>query len=184
MLRGSLVATVFKKATNLSLGLFDPAESVTLMSTDVENINRGLRDMHELWANMLQVAIATWLIKVELGVAAVAPVGVAIGTEIDFNRRSGYTDRWKATLGVTMWLASFTTKFQMNWLRQIQARIGLASSALSSMKVIKILGLSKKVGLKLEQARVAEMRVAGNFRLISVLSASIGSCTTRDVSTE
>ncbi|KAF2449993.1 putative multidrug resistance protein [Karstenula rhodostoma CBS 690.94] len=156
MLRGSLVTTVFKKATDLSLGQFDPAESVTLMSTDVERVSRGLLDMHELWANMVQVAIATWLIKVELGVAAVAPVAVAL-----------------VTLGVSMWLASFTTAFQMAWLAKIQERIGLASSVLSSMKIIKIIGLSTRVGMKLEQARINEMRVAGKFRLISVLSASI-----------
>ncbi|OAG06384.1 P-loop containing nucleoside triphosphate hydrolase protein [Paraphaeosphaeria sporulosa] len=156
MLRGSMITTVFRKATDLSLGQFDPAESVTLMSTDVERVNRGLLDMHDFWANIVQVAVATWLIKVELGVAAVAPIAVAL-----------------ATLGVTMWLSSFTTKFQMAWLGKIQGRIGLASSVLSSMKIIKILGLSTKVGRKLEQARIDEIQTAGKFRLISVLSASM-----------
>lgn len=76
-----MITTVFKKATELSLGQFDPAQSVTLMSTDVERVNRGLLDMHEFWANIIQVAVATWLIEVELGVAAVAPVAVALGTK-------------------------------------------------------------------------------------------------------
>ncbi|KAL5448960.1 hypothetical protein PMIN07_004119 [Paraphaeosphaeria minitans] len=156
MLRGSMITTVFKKATDLSLGQFDPAESVTLMSTGVERVNRGLLDMHEFWADIVQVAIATWLIEAELGVAAVAPIAVAL-----------------ATLGVTMWLSSFTTKFQMAWLGKIQGRIGLASSVLSSMKIIKILGLSTKVGRRLEQARIDEIQAAGKSRLISVLSASM-----------
>lgn len=77
-----------------------------------------------------------------------------------------------------MWLTSFTTKFQMAWLAKIQGRIGLASSVLSSMKIIKILGLSTKVGTMLEQARMKEMQAAGKFRLISVVSASMGTCGT------
>ncbi|KAL5380839.1 hypothetical protein PMIN02_010504 [Paraphaeosphaeria minitans] len=93
MLRGSMITTVFKKATDLSLGQFDPAESVTLMSTDVERVNRGLLDMHEFWADIVQVAIATWLIEAELGVAAVAPIAVALGMQYSFDYHSASTDR-------------------------------------------------------------------------------------------
>jgi hypothetical protein len=82
-----------------------------------------------------------------------------------------------------MWLASFTTKFRMNWLEKIQARIRLVSSVLSSMKIVKILGLPTKVGMKLEQARVVEMRVAGKCRLVSALTASIRSRTSPGVLT-
>lgn len=93
MLRGSLITTVFRKATTLSLGQFDPAESVTLMSTDVERVNRGLLEMHDFWASIFQVIVATWLIKVELGVAAVAPVAVALGMDDSFHHRSASTNR-------------------------------------------------------------------------------------------
>jgi ATP-binding cassette subfamily C (CFTR/MRP) protein 1 len=57
MPRGSLIATVLKKATDLNRETLDPAESVMFMSTDVERINKGLRDMYKLWADMFQVAV-------------------------------------------------------------------------------------------------------------------------------
>jgi hypothetical protein len=49
------------------------------MSTDVERTVRGLIDLHEMWANVIQVAIATWLIEIELGAACIGPVVVALG---------------------------------------------------------------------------------------------------------
>jgi ATP-binding cassette subfamily C (CFTR/MRP) protein 1 len=79
MLRGSLITAVFEKATELSLADSSSAKSVTLMSTDVERTIRGLLDMHDMWANVIQVAIAAWLIETELGVACVAPILIAIG---------------------------------------------------------------------------------------------------------
>lgn len=86
MLRGSLITAVFEKATELSLEESNSAKSVTLMSTDVERTIRGLLEMHDMWANVIQVAIATWLIETELGVACVAPIAIALGM---FFRRGG-----------------------------------------------------------------------------------------------
>lgn len=85
MLRGSLITVIFEKATKLSLGELDSAQSVTLMSTDVERTIRGLLEMHDMWANVIQVAVATWLIETELGVACVAPIAIALCTSSEIN---------------------------------------------------------------------------------------------------
>ena len=79
MIRGTLTAAVFKKATEISITDLDNSAPVTLMSTDVERIVRGLLDMHELWANIVQISLATWLIEGELGLACIAPIVVAAG---------------------------------------------------------------------------------------------------------
>jgi ATP-binding cassette, subfamily C (CFTR/MRP), member 1 len=55
----------------------DSQKFVSLMSTDCERIARGLKDVHELWANVLQIGLATWLIEREIAVACTGPVGVA-----------------------------------------------------------------------------------------------------------
>ena len=85
-MRGSLITAVFEKATELGLEESNSAKSVTLMSTDVERTIRGLLDMHDMWANVIQLAIATWLIETELGVACVAPIAIALCM---FFRRDG-----------------------------------------------------------------------------------------------
>jgi ATP-binding cassette subfamily C (CFTR/MRP) protein 1 len=35
--------------------------------------------MHEFWANLIQVVIATYLLQREIGVACVAPIAISIG---------------------------------------------------------------------------------------------------------
>jgi hypothetical protein len=78
MIRGSLVTAIFRKTTEVSITALDNSAAVTLMSTDVERIIFGLRFMHEFWANLIQVFIATWLLQRELGVACVAPIAISI----------------------------------------------------------------------------------------------------------
>lgn len=74
MLRGMLIASIYQKTLTIDITACDEAKSVTLMGTDAERIVRGLTDMHELWANAAQIALATWLLKVELGAACVGPL--------------------------------------------------------------------------------------------------------------
>lgn len=78
MLRGTLITAVYAKATNIVAMAKDNKASITLMSTDVERATRGLIDLHEMWANIVQVAIATWLLEIELGAACVGPVIIAL----------------------------------------------------------------------------------------------------------
>ena len=66
MVRGSLVTAIYRKTTEISLTALDNSAAVTLMSTDVERIIIGLRMMHEFWANLIQVGIATWLLQRQL----------------------------------------------------------------------------------------------------------------------
>ena len=78
MLRGSLVTAIYQKTTEISITALDNSAAVTLMSTDVERIVQGNRNIHEYWANLIQVGIATWLLQRQLQVACVAPIAIAI----------------------------------------------------------------------------------------------------------
>lgn len=75
MIRGSLVTAIYQKTLEVTNG----AASITLMSTDVERITTGMRYVHEIWSNIVEVCIGTWLLERELGVPCVAPVIVAAG---------------------------------------------------------------------------------------------------------
>ena len=81
MVRGSLVTAIYRKTTEISITALDNSAAVTLMSTDVERIVNGLRMIHEFWANIIQVGIASWLLQRELGVAFVAPIVLSIGMD-------------------------------------------------------------------------------------------------------
>lgn len=75
IIRGSIVTAIYQKTLEVS----DGAASITLMSTDVERITTGMRYVHELWSNIIEIGIGTYLLERELGVACVAPVIVAAG---------------------------------------------------------------------------------------------------------
>jgi len=79
MIRGVLVTAVYRKTTEISIIALDNSAAVTLMSTDVERIVQGMKNLHEFWANFIQVAITTWLLQQQLGLACIAPLGIALG---------------------------------------------------------------------------------------------------------
>lgn len=77
MIRGSLVSAIYHKTTSISITALNNSAAVTLMSTDVDRIELGLRYVHELWANVVQIGLATWLLQRELGLACIAPIVIA-----------------------------------------------------------------------------------------------------------
>lgn len=79
MIRGSLVSAIYDKTMKISITALENSQAVSLMSTDIQRIVDGLKFVHEIWANLLQVAIATWLLSREIGVACVAPVAISLG---------------------------------------------------------------------------------------------------------
>jgi ATP-binding cassette, subfamily C (CFTR/MRP), member 1 len=79
MIRGSLVSAIYDKTMEISITALENSQAVSLMSTDIQRIVDGLKFVHEIWANLLQVAIATWLLSREIGVACVAPVAISLG---------------------------------------------------------------------------------------------------------
>lgn len=78
MARGILVTMLYKKASTTTLSNADPANSLTLMSADVERITNGWQTMHEIWANSAEIGLAIWLLERQLGVSCAVPVGVAL----------------------------------------------------------------------------------------------------------
>lgn len=78
------------------------------MSTDVERIRSGMLMMHEVWANTAEVAIASFLLHRNLGVAFVAPIIVVVVCVL-----------------LAAGLATFTSHRQKEWMDKIQARVGM-----------------------------------------------------------
>jgi len=80
MIRGGLVSKIFQKTTELSLGAIEVESTVTLMNTDIERISVGLQMVHDLWANLIEIGLATYLLHRQLGAPSGIPLAVAVGT--------------------------------------------------------------------------------------------------------
>lgn len=78
MIRGALVSIVYSKTLLIQDGAFDNAAALTLMSTDVDRIASSLQNIHEIWANVIELGIAIYLLQRQVGVATVVTVGLVI----------------------------------------------------------------------------------------------------------
>lgn len=79
MARGGLISMMFTKTYSIKSDEADPASSITLMSADIERITNGWQTMHECWANIIEIALAIYLLGRQLGGACGIPIGVAVG---------------------------------------------------------------------------------------------------------
>ncbi|KAK2001812.1 multidrug resistance-like protein [Colletotrichum falcatum] len=156
MLRGVLVAAIYSKTTERRVAPGDDSAAVTLMSTDVEAIVRAWRELHEFWANTIQIALATWLLSTHIGYAACGPIMVSIFALI-----------------ATIFIAPAAQKYQVVWVEKVQKRIGITSAMIGHIKSIKMSGLAQKLSQTLADLRLAEMKAATPFRVIGAVTSAV-----------
>jgi ATP-binding cassette subfamily C (CFTR/MRP) protein 1 len=105
--RAGLVSIVYNKTTMLSISAVNKNNAVALMSADVERIVNGLRTIHDIWANFIQITIAAWLLENQ--------VGVAIVTSLVVTAVCGY---------ITLKVGDAAGTSQGVWMESIEKRIG------------------------------------------------------------
>ncbi|TVY81873.1 ABC transporter FUM19 [Lachnellula suecica] len=155
--RAGLVSLVYENTTQLNISSIDKASALTVMSADIERIVVGLRSIHDIWANVIQVALAAWLLERQTGVAIVFPVVAAAGC--------GF-----AALKISE--AAGTS--QEKWLANIEKRISITSHTLSSMRGVKMSGLADKLGDILQNLRIVELKTAAVYRWWELAAMTAG----------
>ncbi|CAH0058842.1 unnamed protein product [Clonostachys solani] len=145
--RGGLVALVYDRTMSLSSSTIDKSSAVTVMSADIERITIGLKNIHDLWANVIQVTFAAWLLERQTGVAIILPLLVAASC--------GYG---------TLKISAAAGGQQANWLKRIEKRVDVTSRTLSSMRGIKVSGFTNTLIDVIQSLRGAELEAASKFR--------------------
>ncbi|OIW33171.1 P-loop containing nucleoside triphosphate hydrolase protein [Coniochaeta ligniaria NRRL 30616] len=130
------------------------------MSTDTENICQSCTLLHEMWASPIECAVALYLLYMQLGSAALAPVAVTI----------------VATVAI-MRLSNHIGQAQKRWVRGIQTRVDVTASVLGSMKEIKMLGFADMVDTTVQNLRVRELKLSKAYRRLLCLRVFIGTST-------
>ncbi|RGP74273.1 multidrug resistance-associated 1 [Fusarium longipes] len=156
LLRGLLVSAVFSKATELSITATGDSAAVTLMSTDVDVIVRAVREIHEFWANIIQLAIATWLLSTHIGYAASGPIIISF-----------------IALVATVLVSPLARKYQIGWLEQTQKRVGITSAMIGHIKSIKCSGLAQSLFDTIVSLRADEIKASRPFRVVSSITSAI-----------
>ncbi|KAH7014328.1 putative ABC multidrug transporter [Microdochium trichocladiopsis] len=161
MLRSILVTEIYAQATQArpsEEGTDDGDNSaLTLMSTDLERIDLGLRLLHDVWASLLQSGLAAWMLYRQLGLVFITPIGIVTA----------------CFLGLAV-LMNMTGDSQREWMAQVQRRVGLTATVIANMKNLKLSGLSQLVGDFVQNMRVDELAAGARFRKIYILAAILG----------
>ncbi|KFY33447.1 hypothetical protein V494_07619 [Pseudogymnoascus sp. VKM F-4513 (FW-928)] len=157
MARSILVTEIFIKATEARIGTGDDSAAITLMSTDIERINMGFRALHDIWASIIQVALAGWMLSNQLGVVFVAPIGIVA----------------LCFLALSI-LMRFIGDTQRQWMAGVQKRVGLTATVIANMKNLKISGLAGAIGDFVQNLRVEELAAGARFRKIGIIAALFG----------
>ncbi|KAE9372462.1 ATPase-like protein [Stipitochalara longipes BDJ] len=157
MFRGALAGSIYRKTTEIKLSAAGDSAALTLMSTDVEQIRKGLMNLHEFWANSIEAALAAWLLQRRLGAAVAAPLIVVF-----------------CCIAGGAFANTFTGRRQKVWMSKIQKRVGLTASVVSNMKHLKISGLAGPVETLIQSMRVDELNTASRFRTVYVIVVVFG----------
>ncbi len=65
--RGALVSLIFYETLEVDTSELAESASVTLMSTDIDYICTAFQDIHELWANPIELGLAIFLLWRQIG---------------------------------------------------------------------------------------------------------------------
>lgn len=66
-----------------------------------------MREIHEFWANIIQIALAAWLLSVRIGFACIGPIIVCV-----------------VSLAATVLCSKPSQKYMLAWVEKVQERIG------------------------------------------------------------
>lgn len=152
MIRGVLITAIFQKIMELNATHLDMSV-LTLMSGDIERIQRGFLPLHDLWALSFQVAFSAWLLYLQLGSAFVAPIAVVLLCAF-------------GSLGV----GGFIRSKILQWTKCSESRVKLTNAVVSSMKSVKISGVAGPIGALLQHFRSIELRAAISLRLVALIA--------------
>ena len=152
MVRAALIPVIYRKTLTLQIHHGVESSGVTMISTDLERIAFGLRDLHEIWATLIEIALAIWLLARQLEVASVMPAVVFI----------------ICTLAIVQF-AGIAARRQKVWLEATQDRLARTADLLKNLKVIKMTGLAEIVSKTVVDFRNREIVKSTKYRSILIV---------------
>lgn len=78
MIRGGLTALICAESLGISVVVAAEMSTLTLIGPDMAVINSAFTGVHDIWANPIEIALATWLLARQLGIACLGPIASAL----------------------------------------------------------------------------------------------------------
>ncbi|KAI0126998.1 ABC transporter [Xylariales sp. AK1849] len=158
-IKGGLIGLVYQetlKARTIDLG---ETTAIALMGTDVERIGQNLQSIHEIWASIIEIGVAIWLLEQQVFLACLAPVAVIV-----------------ISIGVTVPMSNSVRKAQVAWIEMVQERLRITSTMLDDMKAVKMLGVSSIMSEIIQKLRQVEIQTSKVYRKLLLWNVLLSEC--------
>ncbi|QGA21426.1 hypothetical protein EYB26_009136 [Talaromyces marneffei] len=151
MTRGALISLVHHQSLHMSTTGFKDSEALTLVSSDIDNIESFGETFHETWTRLLEVIIGTMLLAAQIGWFAFLPLVIVFGC----SRVSAY-------------VAKHLDGMQKDWNVATQKRLATVAAALGGIKSLKMMGMEDAVQSLISYLRSEEIGSSKRLRWILV----------------
>ncbi|KAJ6134374.1 ABC transporter integral membrane type 1 [Penicillium sp. IBT 18751x] len=156
MMRASMIDMMFRHITVMQDSDIESNAPVTLMNADIERISSGLRYIHDVWACIVEIPIALWLLWRQLGIAGIAPIVVVI-----------------VCMLLCVLISALAGPRQKLWLEAIEKRVDITAQVLGSVKGIRMAGLTDKLYNIIHTMRIHEVKMSKRFRRLLILVVAV-----------
>ncbi|KAH8195528.1 hypothetical protein TruAng_010313 [Truncatella angustata] len=150
-LSSGLIGLVYRETMRARTVDLGETTAIALMGTDVERISQNFIMIHEVWAAVIEVGVAIFLLEQQIFIACLAPIAVII-----------------VCFFATGPIATGAKTAQKAWIEKVQARLRITSAILDDMKAVKMLGLSNVVSGIIDNLRKVEIKTSSAYRKLLV----------------
>ncbi|OAA80536.1 ABC transporter [Akanthomyces lecanii RCEF 1005] len=154
--RSCLVPALYQKTVRRKVYSERSSSVLSMMNSEMNLIQFGVKNAHEFWICVLEIILASWLLKRRIGWAFLAPLALVL-----------------MSAGTSTLAGRFTAKRQGAWMEALGTRVGLVSSVLANLPSIKMAGLGNQIGRVVQLSREHEIKLGNRFRLLSTSTATI-----------
>ncbi|KAJ4417724.1 hypothetical protein N0V82_005998 [Gnomoniopsis sp. IMI 355080] len=144
----------FKRLARGGINGGTEAKATTLMVSDVQQIVSGLVFIHEVWAGVMETALATYLLQRIMGVSSISMLALVVVCGLS-----------------SSFVAGKISVQQRKWFNAMEQRLDATKRLLDSLKSVKMRGAEDRVGQVVNELRRLEIRAARPFR--ALLTASV-----------
>ncbi|KAL8870645.1 MAG: hypothetical protein Q9198_007584 [Flavoplaca austrocitrina] len=157
--KGGLIGLVYQETMKARTADLGETTAIALMGTDIERIGFNFLQIHELWASVIEIGVAIWLLEQQVFLACLAPVVVIL-----------------ISISINVPVSRSAKKAQVAWIERVQARLRITTSVLDNMKGVKMLGLSTIVSNMIRKLREVEIQTSKTYRKLLVWNVLLSEC--------
>lgn len=176
MTLGSVIGLINKKSLDQQPGVYSDARAVTLMSTDANGVCQSARFFHETWAQIIEVAVGMTMLGREVGWLCPAPLVIIFCWS--FHDAPLAKNQKLTSITVCSKMSRYVAKNlqskQKGWNEATQKRLAATGSMLSSMKSLKMLGVTTCIESMVNSLRLQELDMSSKVRWMMVAHNASG----------